>query len=188
MNWLWQTPDGLVIATSCLGFVLFLSVHVTLFRLLPVNASAKMMLFAIGSGELFSVGVLIGAAWGCEWNAFIFTGTLVIATLAIYNLFIYHYICWVYGVGEAAIRIRLLRTIYGCPSHQATIHQIYDDYDGEKVLQMRLGRLGRSNHIRVAGDGYTSGSFLLIWQNTILKTFRKALGINLHDATLVRDG
>lgn len=99
----------------------------------------------------------------------------------IYLLLFFHYLAWVFGMGEAAIRIRLLRELLARPSHMATLNEIMANYNAEKVLEYRLARLVGSGHLTFDGKFYSIKNTILILQVIVCSKVKRILGIPLSN-------
>lgn len=99
------------------------------------------------------------------------------ASLLIYSLLFFHYLAWVFGMGEAAMRIRLLRELEKIPSQSATLDEIYASYDAEKMLGIRLERLTGSGHLSFDGQYYSVNHRILLLQSWIMEAFQRLLGM-----------
>ena len=97
--------------------------------------------------------------------------------LIIYSLLVLLYLSLVFGMGEAAVRIRLLREIDAKPSRTATLAEICHAYNAEKILELRLGRLVSAGHLRFDGERYHLGNRILLIQGLATKLLKFLLGI-----------
>lgn len=97
----------------------------------------------------------------------------------VYVLLVLHYLVWVFGMGEAAIRIRLLRELERSETQSASLEEIKQNYNAEKILKSRLDRLVGAGHLAFDGKCYTLKSKILLIQIYVERIFKKLLGIPL---------
>lgn len=95
----------------------------------------------------------------------------------VYSLLVLLYISLVFGMGEGAVRIRLLREINSRPSRSATLGEILQAYNAEKILEIRLERLVSAGHLRFDGRHYQLGNPILLLQGLANRFLKFLLGI-----------
>lgn len=141
--------------------------------------AGKVVLFSFGLGILLilAIYVFVGLQETAARPIYEALGAALCGSLLIYSLLFFHYLAWVFGMGEAAMRIRLLRELEKAPSQSATLNQIYASYDAEKMLQIRLERLTGSGHLSFDGQYYSINHRILLLQSWIMDAFQRLLGM-----------
>ena len=101
----------------------------------------------------------------------------MVASVLIYICLVFHYLVWVFGMGEAAIRIRLLRELDRTPSKSVSLREICLHYNVDKILQSRLERLVSAGHLHFDGQYYSIRKKILLVQAQVEKMVKVLLGI-----------
>ena len=174
--------DKIIVLSALIHFALFLIVHVALLRRFKRESTAKPILLSIfltiASDVLFwgyySTAVLFPN--DCSLFFLIAAGFLSVILLA---LLIFHYIAWVFGMGEAAIRIRLLHELIQTPSGAITLDELYQRYNASKIFEARLARLLNSGHVSFDGKYYRVGNRILLIQLSITRILKCFLGLTV---------
>lgn len=141
--------------------------------------AGQVVLSSFGLGILLipAIYVFVGLQETATRQLYAVLGASLCGSLLIYSLLFFHYLAWVFGLGEAAMRIRLLRELEKAPAQSATLNEIYASYDAEKMLQIRLARLTSSGHLAFDGQYYSVNHRILFFQSWIMETFQRLLGI-----------
>lgn len=167
--------DLLTLGIAFLAYFIFLFIHAVLLRTSESFPASKAILFSLILGlatDAFLIYMRLRdkATWG---QLFLITFTSV----TLYVLLVFHYLVWVFGMGEAAIRIRLLRELDRTESKSATLEEIKKYYNAQKILNSRLERLLGAGHLTFDGKSYSLKSKVLLIQIGVEKFFKKLLGI-----------
>ncbi len=149
-------------------FAFFLVLHALLLRINESFPADRAISGSLGLGVLIQLIILFIA------KAAPATG---IYSVLIYILLVFHYLVWVFGMGEAAIRIRLLRELDRMPSKSASLTEICVNYNVEKILKSRLDRLVGASHLKFDGQYYFLNKKILLVQARIEKMIKRLLGI-----------
>lgn len=174
-------PDLLVLTSSCAGFLSFLMIHVFIFRCLDPKNASRVFLLSVTSGYVISF-LFLGMLWKFTLSpaSYPTTSTFLLAGFSIsliYGLFVFHYLGWIFGMGEAAVRIRLLMEIDQMPEKKATLKEIYRRYNADSILKTRLARLVNAGHVTQTGTEYSIRSRFLLIQERLIHFHRKLMGI-----------
>lgn len=173
--------DVFVVLTAFSSFVLFLGIHILGFRYLKPKGVRRVLVYAITIGLLTDVMTSV-------WIAVVLVNPLggyagetivvgAVASLLIYSMLVFNYMVWVFGMGEAAIRIRLLHELYRAPSNAETLEEIYHAYNAEMILKVRLSRLVDSGHLRFDGCRYSIGRRFLFIHAHFMRIIKTLMGI-----------
>src|SRR3989338_2344915 len=146
--------DIAVLLTAGANFILFLILHVVLLRLFVAQPAPQIIFLSIAVGFFFGLVffflvtpffvVLPDSAPGVLY--------LVLISLVLYGLLVLQYIAWIFGMGEAAIRIRILLELEKHSTRGVSLKEIYQHYNGEQILKVRLARLVNSGHLTADGN------------------------------------
>ena len=157
------------ILTALAGFALFLGSHVIIFRTLKPRRAPGVL------GSALALGLLMDGLM----NVWLREGLgSSVCSLVIYSLLVLHYIVWVFGMGETAIRVRLMCELSRRPSRQATLREIYEAYNAERILQVRLSRLVEAGQLHYDGRTYRIGKRYLFFHDRLLRIVKSLLGIS----------
>ena len=175
MEGLGLSADSAVLALGGAAFILFLILHIAWFRYLkPTNASLVFLGSYAAGDLLISAGIIYlimnGAAVGHSILILFASGFL-------FTLLVFHYLAWVFGMGEAAIRIRLLFEVAKNPNG-ITLEELFRDYHSEGILATRLDRLVRAGHVQTDGNFYWFRGSLLFLQHGVSEGLKRLLGIS----------
>ena len=174
-----KSPDLFVLTVAFSNFILFLGLHIVLLRWnekLPANRALSVS-FAFGiliQGLIAFMGMRGFLSLGFSGVAFTVS---MVASLLIYTCLAFHYLVWVFGMGEAAIRIRLLRELDRTPSKSVSLREICLHYNVDKILQSRLERLVSAGHLHFDGQYYSIRKKILLVQAQVEKMVKVLLGI-----------
>ncbi len=174
--------DGLILAVSFSSFFLFMVGHILALRMTPVNQTARVMVGAIALGFLINISAFIFIALAGFSKAGIRIPQLIFGagiSSVLYALLVFNYVGWIFGMGIAAIRIRLLLLLMNTPAHRATREQILTQCNAGDILRIRLARLVGSGHLILDGDSYRFHSKVLTVQAWITAGLSALLGIPL---------
>ncbi len=171
--------DCVVLGSASFNFILFLALHIILLRLAPVTATAQAMRGAIAAG---GVGTVVSFTWllATQLN---FGGQLIwiilignVVAILLYGLLVFHYLALIFGMGESAIRVRLLRELEQA-AKKLTLEEICHRYNVEKILEIRLTRLTSTNHLSFDGTFYYINKPILLAQVCLTRLLRYLLGM-----------
>ena len=175
-----KSPDGAAILAAFGAFIFFLILHVVLLRRNKSFPANRAILLSFISGTFVTAGIyfvrLRGAISLHHSSAVIEVG--IVVSIVIYILLVFHYLVWCFGMGEAAIRIRLLRELDKTSSKSAILSEILLGYNAEKILRSRLLRLVESGHAGYDGRYYTVRNKILLIQAAVEKILKRLLGIS----------
>lgn len=180
--------DLAILLTASAAFVLFLILHVILFRCLTSQPANRVIL----SSFLLCIpaGIVLFAwlTWTkvrldfSIWDV-AFLGSV---SLFIYGLLVLQYIAWLFGMGEAAVRIRLLIELESLPIRDATLEKIYEQYNAKKILSIRLMRLANAGHVLFDGKRYRIANRILLLEAYVIRMMKRLFGI-LPEASMQTD-
>lgn len=173
--------DLAVILTALSGFILFLILHIVCLRIMRTQAASKMIVLSIILG--FIGGIVFYGAGLMIWilpAGYSVPAAVLGALIAffIYVFLIFHYIAWIFGMGEAAIRIRLLFEIEKFQSGGATLEGVYEHYNAKKILSTRLSRLLNAGHIAHEGTRYEIRNRALLFQIYLSRLLKSLMGLS----------
>ena len=171
--------DFSVLASAFLGFLFFFLVHVILFRSQRLERASSILIISFGIGLIADM-VLSGAfllSEGFHASALLEAVLAIALSMILYGFFVFHYIAWIYGMGEAAIRIRLLCEIDQFPGKRASLSQVLERYNAAYLLERRLVRLLGPGHLKTDGVFYQIGNPALLFHEKIAKMMKKILGV-----------
>lgn len=143
--------DLKVLEAALVGLGVFTVAHIPILRwLAPQKFGVALKLSGIlglAACLLFSFGPakdagLLGAA----------AASLLYALLAV------HLISLIFGMGETAVRIRLLFELLKRPGRRATMEEILRDYNSRVFIGYRLARMTGGGQLRVEGGVYRLNS------------------------------
>ena len=173
--------DSVVFFSSVAGLILFFAAHVGFLRFGQWPSTFKAMLFSVVVGWT-TQEVLFGFFWiyGLAKKSYSVWAMLFFSGLSsgLYGLLVFHYIAWIFGMGEAAIRIRLLDELDRMPGGSANLDEIYERYNAEMIFRTRLSRLVNAGHLAYDGSAYRIRSRVLFVQSAISNGLKRLLGDN----------
>ena len=173
--------DAYVLGAALVSFGLFLAVHVAVFRYGRPRRITPPLIVSFAAGFLLDAGaafMLVGyptetlASYSeaARWLG----GS---AALAVYSLVTLHYLSWVFGMGEAAIRIRILLELERRPGGTATLQEIHDGYNDETILKIRLAKLVGAGYLQKDGPTYRVRRKAVFLQSKMIGLLKTALGL-----------
>ena len=165
--------DTVVLSAAFFGFLIFLISHVIVLKGFKPERIPFVLLGCVALGGASNLGsylLLIGS------GRLSFLGVFV--SLLMFSLLIFHYFNWVFGMGEAAIRIRLLCELHRRNPPSATLNEIEQDYNDAAILKLRLDRLVSAGHLKWGGQFYRIGNRILFIQISIQKMFKSLFGVS----------
>ena len=163
-----NSADLFVLAPAFSVFVFFLILHILLLRINKNFSADRAISWSLGLGILIQLIILFAAKVAPAPS---------VASVLIYILLVFHYLVWVFGMGEAAIRIRLLRELDQLPFKSASLAEICVRYNAEKILQSRLERLVGAGHLKFDGRYYSLNKKILLVQVRVETIVKALLGI-----------
>jgi len=172
--------DQTVLICSGFTFFLFLAIHIFALRVLKKCSAPPLIIGSIITGGLLSLWIFWLLVGINDLSLFYSRASLAFAcgvSLLIYMLLVFHYIAWIFGMGEAAIRIRLLFEIDKAHSGSVSLVNILERYNAEKILEVRLERLVTAGHVRLEGAFYKLNSPILLSQLWLIRFFKNLLGM-----------
>ena len=181
IDWLDLTAVG----SSVAGLVAFLVVHVAAFRYVRPDRIWRALLssFVLGSVLVIAVPVwLVARAPGLLVAPTTAAAITAVVAFALYFFLVVNYMVWVFGMGEVAIRIRVLREIDSAPEKALTSDGILERYNADTVLQTRLARLTATGHLRREGGRYRVARRALPFHDRLLRMMRSLFRIAPVDA------
>ncbi|MBI4372552.1 MAG: hypothetical protein HY585_02345 [Candidatus Omnitrophica bacterium] len=162
------------------GFLFFILVHVLLMRTFKAIGAPLAMLSSIVACAFlngfifFAVLTLSGATSEISLALTLFSATL---SITLYGLVVFHYLAWVFGMSEAAIRIRLLFEVGKKHNIGVKVEEILDRYNAETILDVRLQRLVSAGHVGFDGSRYKLKPSPLLIQLWLMNRIMKLLGV-----------
>ncbi|OGH59280.1 MAG: hypothetical protein A3G34_03075 [Candidatus Lindowbacteria bacterium RIFCSPLOWO2_12_FULL_62_27] len=172
--------DLYVFGAAAAAFVLFLVVHVIVFRYLRPRQLTLPLAFSFACGFMAACA----GAWGLIGTAPIFPEYTIAArrlaglsTPAVYSLLTLHYLSWVFGMGEAAVRIRILLELDKRPGGSATPAELRDAYSDETILKIRLAKLVGAGYLRESAGIYRISRSQMFLQAKAIGLLKRVLGV-----------
>ena len=104
--------------------------------------------------------------------------TTAFISALIYSFLILNYFIWVFGMGEAAIRIRLLRELDQRPDKSATLEELLQNYNSQIIVDQRLDRLVGAGHLKFENGYYRIGNPVLLIELLLLHCLKSLMGIS----------
>jgi hypothetical protein len=176
-----QVPlDIFTLGIAAASFILFFLLHVLLLRR-NRQATSQMILISFFFGFVATmIAFLCLYVFGAQTDSRAALDCLVaaLASAFLYALFFIQYIAWVFGMGEAAVRIRLLVEVGLSGKRGVSLAEIYTVYNAKNIMQTRMSRLVSANHLSMEGETYRMKSGILILQLNITRILRCVLGLN----------
>lgn len=171
--------DFAALVSPASGFIIFLVAHILILRSAKVISAPKVIMVSFIFG-CFATAIL---HWiflfvilsSHHFSTPVFFVSLTASSL-IYLLLVFHYIAWVFGMGEAAIRIRLLCEI-ACANDGLTLDRLFKNYNADKILEVRLKRLINAGHLKFDGTFYELGGRILLLQIAVVRFLKYLFGI-----------
>ena len=179
MTLFFQTYDGFVLAATFAAYFIFLFVQFIALRYWK-GAKANLIIFytfIIGYGgyaALLTLNFITGGEKLGSNSLSLYLLSLGIGSL-IYVLLVFHYLSLVFGMGESAIRIRLLRELNKRPSKSFSWEEILSSYNAAQILCSRLERLVSAGHLSFDGRHYFLRKRVLLIQAMIRQILRHLL-------------
>lgn len=172
--------DLFVLGAALAGFVVFLAVHLLVFRYVQPRQMTRPLILSAATGFLttsHAAAWLIGAQPFADYSpsARWLAGGV---SLAIYSLTTLHYLSWVFGMHEAAVRMRILYELNRLTSKSATLNEIYSAYCDETILKIRLAKLTGAGYLVQDGQSYRIGRPMVFLQARVIHMLRVLLGMS----------
>ncbi|GEM_PF-4821469 len=169
--------DAAVILSAGFSFILFLLIHILGLRSLKKLSAPVIIIASIFFGIIANLLWLFyfSDAWHLKIQ-FSFWLLLFAAAISIliYLFFVLHYLAFIFGMGEASIRIRLL---FEVSKSETSLEEILKNYNADKILTVRLARLVMAGHFMFDGNCYRIKSPVLLIQLWLISFFKRLLGI-----------
>ena len=165
------SPDLQVLAAAFAGFAVFLASHILVFHYANPKNSSLVFLSSFILGALSNGAFVFLPAAGPK-------GLILFTSGFIYVLLVFHYLAWIFGMGEAAIRIRLIIELDRMPERTASLAEIYARYNADLILKTRLERLVNAGHLHFDGRHYRIRSKILILQSKVSGILKSLLGMS----------
>ena len=169
-------PDAVVAASSAAGFSVFLVMHIFLFRLRRYAGSSGMISISIRAGLIVCVLIFAKSVLFSSVGSFGFTLFCAGLTVLLYVLLVFHYIAWFFGMGESALRIRILHELAGAGSEGLSLEELYRRYNAPLIFKTRMDRFLNTGHLRREGDRYRLGNPIFLWQIRVSRFLGSLLG------------
>lgn len=145
------TLDCCVLAAAAFGWAVFFASHVVLLRRFTADA-----------GKAFLGGFALGLAGVAGfWFFAPFSDAELMAggimSVILFGLFFLHFTSLIFGVGESAVRFRILRELELRGEGGLTLSELYARYNTQAMLRIRLARLTAGGQLRVENGLYRAG-------------------------------
>ena len=176
--------DIAVLTSAANALFAFLVFHVLLMRVFKAINMPFLILTSIVLGVFlngFSFNLVLevsGINKEIPLRLSLFSAVL---SVTLYALLVFHYIAWIFGMSEAAIRIRLLFEVGKKPHGGVKVGEILEHYNAATILEVRLKRLVTAGHIRFDGSRYQIKISPLLIQLWLMKGIMKLLGADRED-------
>ncbi len=156
------------------AFAVFLALHVAFFRL----DRARHMTASLAASILLGLAVcVICSARPAVRPADPRDAWLLIAAACLlYGLLVFNYGTWIFGMGEAALRVRLLYEVED-RGGAATVAEVLDRYNASLILDRRLEKLVASGHLTFDGARYLLARESLRAPLVLVRWHRRFLGL-----------
>ena len=161
------------------NFCFFLVFHILLLRSkLQSTPRAIVCSAVLGlSGTVLSLSWFVTREMGLSLYSFWVILAASCSAILIYSLLVFHYLALIFGMGESAIRIRLLYELDHASSRGLTIDEIYNCYNAEKILEIRLERLVTTGHLTFDGKFWRISNPILLIQAYLTRILKCLMGI-----------
>jgi len=167
-----NTIDYAIITSAGTGLFFFLFTHILALRYLKRFSAPILIITSILAGFLCGVFVFILFNQIMVKDSVVIFGFSAILSSVIYLFFVFHYIAWFFGMGEASVRIRLLFELDRSATQEgASLEEIMKNYNAEKILETRLARLVTAGHASFDGTFYRMKSPILLVQLMLIRFF-----------------
>lgn len=164
--------DFYILETAFFGFLLFLTLHILIYRSID---KIKVVNFLIFTYFLSSLLYLL-----IEFFIFYPQGSKVplFVSFLIYNLMVVAYILGIFGMLVSSLRIRLLLEIGKGGKNGITVEEILKSYNKELIIGERLKRLVESGELSYEKGRYSlkRGFSVFLIHNYIFEFLRKLYG------------
>lgn len=139
------------------GLAVFLPGHVLALRWIEPKKFSKAFIAsaALGGAFCWAYWFWRGPIQGAPWTAIL---PAAAAASLIYAFLTLHFGSFIFGVGETAIRMRLLFELHRRPGRRGTLEQILQNYNARVFLGLRLERLVGGGRVRLDGGVYRLGA------------------------------
>ena len=170
-----------VLLTAGTSFALFLILHILLLRLWVSQLAPRIIFLSLSIGFLFGplFFFLVMPSLVTFPNSTPAVLLLVFLSMFLYGMLVLQYIAWIFGMGEAAIRIRILLELQKRSSKGASLDEIYEHYNAEQILKVRLSRLVNAGHLTEAGDRYQLKKRILVVEAFVIRMLKSWMGISV---------
>jgi hypothetical protein len=160
--------DLSIILNTFVSFILFLAVHVFVFRRIAETMVIKWLLYVYYIGAVVD---LIGGFFIIRPYSFVF----IPLSLFLYTLLVFIYILGIFGLMESSIRIGLLTKIDQAKDHGLSLKEILRLYNKKIIVDKRLERFIASGELKYdRGYYYVNKKFSYFFINDfITKTLKK---------------
>ena len=170
-----------VLLATGTSFALFLILHIFLLRLWVFQPAPRIIFLSLSIGFLFGplFFFLVTPSFVIFPDSVPEILLLAFLSMFLYGLLVLQYIAWIFGMGEAAIRIRILLELQRRFSKGASLNEIYEHYNAEQILKVRLSRLVNAGHLTEAGDRYQLKKRILIIEAFVIRMLKLWMGISV---------
>ncbi|MFI5348705.1 MAG: hypothetical protein ACHQ2Z_04110 [Elusimicrobiota bacterium] len=167
--------DRIIAAGAFSGFIVFLAAHVSSFRYLrPKKQSPTLTAsFLLGTAAAGAVSARF-LATACPPTVS-FSG--VVLALVLYGLLALLYMAFIFGMAEAALRIRLLFELERQPNRKASAAEIYRSYNADLIFAARLNRLLGAGHLQVHNGAFRMRNPVLLGQLAVVDLLGGLMGL-----------
>ena len=168
--------DLLILFSAGISFVLFLLLHIIIFRFISTNEVLDWVV------RVFAVGVicdLIAIVFGAVQMDLALGQMMVVFMLSflIYGLLSFLYVVYIFGTSESSIRLRLIHEISKMEKSGISLEELMVRYNTEILMKRRFDRLVYTKHLVHDGQRYHMGQrynfFLFI--GDMSRKFRKII-------------
>ena len=150
--------DFFILLNAIVCFVIYLLVHLVVFRFLAPDKIIKWLIYAFIIGamvNMISSLTFININGNMVKDFGIYRVSLsAVLTIVVYSFLSFLYIITVFGPYETSVRVRLIRELYQAYPQGRTLKQILVHYNDEYILQQRLKRLVGSRDLFFDGTHY----------------------------------
>lgn len=172
--------DLYLVAATAISYGVFLAGQLALMRALKDTSALKILLACCVAGGALLLGLAF-ARPGAELVSAVpeTLAQTVFGALAaefVFAVLCFNYVIGFFNLGETARRIRMLREIQNAGG-SLTLASLLEHYNGETILNVRLGRLVRSGQVVRTEAGYRIASPVVLLQAKIIWTLKRILNI-----------
>lgn len=173
--------DFLIILFGATEFIVFLLLHIVVFRWIKHDAILKWLMYLYIFTSLFGAvfvfwffSSILTLPSSNFWQLLFLT---LITTVIFFTLLVGAYIIGIFGIIESSIRIRALSLIVYTKNKGLTTTTLFRRYNKKIIIEKRLARFKSSGSVIVRKGKYFAGkqSLLLTFIGSILNLYSRLI-------------